>query len=181
MRESKSKPESAVGAAGAEVSAPRAHRLNQLTEAIIGAAIEVHRATGPGLMEWVYAQCLCFELGQRGLSFQRQVELPVEYKGIKLDCGFRMDLVVENEIALELKTVDPLLPIPSAQRLTYLKRSRKKIGPLINFNEPVLMKGLKQLANRAPDAAAAYPSAPSARSDFDFLFPRRLSVSAVNI
>jgi GxxExxY protein len=155
--------------------------LNELTEAIIGAAIEVHRATGPGLMESVYAQGLRFELSQRGLSFQRQVELPVEYKGIKLDCGFRMDLVVENEIVLELKTVDQLLPIHSAQRLTYLKLSRKKIGLPINFNEPMLTKGLKRLANRAPDAAAAYPSAPSACSGFDFLLPLRLSVSAVNI
>ena len=179
MREATSKPESAEGAESAEGSAPRAYRLNELTELIIGAAIEVHRATGPGLMESVYEHCLCYELSQRGLSFQRQVELPVAYKGIKLNCGFRMDVIVENQIVLELKTVDQLLPIHSAQLLTYLKLSGKKIGLLINFNEPVLKKGLKRLANRAPDAAIADPSAPSAFSGLDFLPALRLSVSAV--
>ena len=157
--------------------------LNQLTELIIGAAIEVHRATGPGLMESVYEQCLCYELSQRGVSFQRQVELPVSYKGIKLNCGFRMDMVVEDSVVLELKTVDELLPIHSAQLLTYLKLSGKKIGLLINFNEPVLKRGLKRLANRAPDAPPARPSAPSAPSAFsglDFLNSQRLCVSAVN-
>jgi len=183
MRESKSKPEIAEGAEAAETAMPRALGLNQLTEIIIGAAIEVHRATGPGLMESVYEQCLCYELSQRGLHFQRQVELPVKYKGIKLDCGFRMDMVVEDAIVLELKTVDELLPIHSAQLLTYLKLSGKRLGLLINFNEPVLKRGLRRLANHAPDAAAAEPSAPSARSaisGFDFLTSLRLSVSAVN-
>jgi GxxExxY protein len=157
--------------------------LNQLTEIIIGSAIEVHRATGPGLMESVYEQCLCYELSQRDLRFQREVELPVKYKGIKLDCGFRMDMIVEDAIVLELKTVDQLLPIHSAQLLTYLKLSGKKLGLLINFNEPVLKRGLRRLANHAPDAAAAEPSAPSASSalsDFSCLYSLRLSVSAVN-
>jgi GxxExxY protein len=163
-------------AEAAETPAPRALGLNRLTEIIIGAAIEVHRATGPGLMESVYEQCLCYELSQRGLRFQRQVELPVKYKGIKLDCGFRMDMVVEDAIVLELKTVDELLPIHSAQLLTYLKLSGKKLGLLINFNEPVLKRGLRRLANHAPDAAIAVPSA---FSGFDFL-SLRLSVSAVN-
>ena len=182
MRESKSKPESAEGAEAAEASATRTLGLNRLTELIIGAAIEVHRATGPGLMESVYEQCLCYEISQLGLSFQRQVELPVVYKGIKLDCGFRMDLVVESTVVLELKTVDELLPIHSAQLLTYLKLSGKKIGLSINFNEPVLKRGLRRLANHAPDDAAADPSAPSAPSafsGFDFLNSLRLSVSAV--
>ena len=182
MREPKSKPEIAEVAEAAETPAPRALGLNRLTEIIIGAAIEVHRATGPGLMESVYEQCLCYELSQRGLRFQRQVELPVKYKGIKLDCGFRMDMVVEDAVVLELKTVDQLLPIHSAQLLTYLKLSGKKVGLLINFNEPVLKRGLKRIANHAPDGATAVPSAPSASSafsGFDFLSPC-LSVSAVN-
>ena len=169
-------------AEAAETLMPRALGLNQLTEIIIGAAIEVHRATGPGSMESVYEQCLCYELSQRGLRFQRQVELPVKYNGIKLDCGFRMDMLVEDAIVLELKTVDELLPIHSAQLLTYLKLSGKKLGLLINFNEAVLKRGLRRLANHAPDAAAAEPSAPfapSALSGFDFL-SLRLSVSAVN-
>jgi GxxExxY protein len=169
-----------------------------LTETIIGAAIEVHRVTGPGLMESVYEECLCYELSQRGLRFQRQVELPVSYKGIKLDCGFRMDLVVEDSVVLELKTVDQLLPIHSAQLLTYLKLSGKKLGLLINFNEPVLKEGLKRLVNRFRDAEEVHrrdaeaqrtkpiPSAPSALSGFDFesfknsLKSLRLRVSAVN-
>jgi GxxExxY protein len=183
MKNSKSKPESAEGAEGAESAMPRPLGLNELTEKIIGAAIEVHRETGPGLMESVYEQCLCYELSQRGLRFQRQIELPVQYKAIKLDCGLRMDLVVEDAIVLELKTVSELLPIHSAQLLTYLKLSGKKIGLLINFNEQVLKNGLKRIANRAPDAPVAHPSAPSAPSAFSgfvFLNSLRLSVSAVN-
>ena len=119
--------------------------LNRLTELIIGAAVEVHRNTGPGLMESVYEECLCYELCQRGLKFQRQVELPIVYKKIKLNCGFRVDLVVEDTVVLELKTVEELLPIHSAQLLTYLKLSGKQLGLLINFNEPVLKRGLKRL------------------------------------
>ena len=131
-----------------------------ITEKIIGAAIEVHRVTGPGLLEAVYEECLCYELGQAGLTFRRQVDLPVVYKGLKLDCGFRMDVVVEDSIILELKTVEHLLPIHSAQLLTYLKLSGKQVGLLMNFNEPVLRRGLKRLA-------------------VDYQDPRRLGVSAV--
>jgi len=194
MRESKSKLESAEGAE--VIGSSLEPRL--LTEMIIGAAIEVHRVTGPGLMESVYEDCLCYELSQRGLRFQRQVELPVVYKGIKLNCGFRMDLVVEDSVVLELKTVDQLLPIHSAQLLTYLKLSGKKLGLLINFNEPVLTKGLKRLVNRFRDAEEVHrrdaeaqrtepiTSAPSALSGFDFkclkdsLRSLRLCVSPVN-
>jgi GxxExxY protein len=169
----KSKPE---GAKGAEVrSAFEAGRLDRLTELIIGAAIEVHRQTGPGLMESVYEECLCFELSQAGLAFQRQVHLPVSYKGVKLDCGFRMDLVVEGAVVLELKTVEQLLPIHSAQLLTYLKLSGMKVGLLLNFNEAVLKKGLKRLVNRFVDASAL--SASSALDEFED--SRRLCVSAV--
>jgi GxxExxY protein len=164
MRDSKSTPESTEGAEATEISVPRVFGLNRLTELIIGAAIEVHRNTGPGLMESVYEECLCYELSQRGLSFQRQVELPVAYKGIKLNCGFRMDLVVEDSIILELKTVERLLPIHSAQLLTYLKLSRKKLGLLINFNEPVLKKGLKRLAGATLEPSEALHSVFSATS-----------------
>jgi len=183
MRERTSKPENAEVAEVAEASSTRVLGLNQLTELIIGAAIEVHLATGPGLMESVYEECLCYELSQCKLSFQRQLELPVRYKGIKLDCGFRMDLVVEDAVVLELKTVAELLPIHTAQLLTYLKLSGKKLGLLINFNEPVLKRGLRRVANHAPDGAPAgtsAPSAPSAFSGFDLLNSLRLCVSAVN-
>jgi len=153
--------------------------LNQLTEQIIGAAIEVHRNTGPGLMESVYEECLCYELSQLGLHFERQVHLPVSYKGIKLDCGFKMDLLVEDTVVLELKTVDQLLPVHSAQLLTYLKLSGKKVGLLINFNESILTKGLKRLVNHFKEPSLpTVTSAPSAFSDLSFL-TLRLCVSAV--
>src|SRR5947209_14008183 len=106
--------------------------LDQLTERIIGAAIEVHRETGPGLLESVYEECLCYELSQLKLAFERQVQLPVLYKGVKLDCGFRMDLVVENAVVLELKAIESLLPVHSAQLLTYLKLAQKQVGLLMN-------------------------------------------------
>jgi GxxExxY protein len=180
MRDSKSKPERAEGAEVTFVS--RGLRLNQLTELIIGAAIEVHRVTGPGLIESVYEECLCYELSQRGLSFHRQVEMPIGYKGIKLSCGLRMDVVVEDAVVLELKTVEQLLPVHSAQLLTYLKLSGKKVGLLINFNERVLTHGLKRLVNHFPEPEATpVTSAPSAFSVFDFLNSQRLSVSAVKI
>jgi GxxExxY protein len=128
------------------ISPPRRRGAEDvITEKIIGAAIEVHRITGPGLLESVYEECLCYELSQARLTFRRQVDLPVVYKGIKLDCGFRMDVVVEDSIVLELKTVEHLLPVHSAQLLTYLKLSGKKVGLLMNFNEPVLRRGLKRL------------------------------------
>jgi GxxExxY protein len=157
MSDSKSTPEITEATEATEIAVPRMSGLNRLTESIIGAAIEVHRNTGPGLMESVYEECLCYELSQLGLKFQRQVELPVAYKGIKLNCGFRMDLVVEDSVVLELKTVDQLLPIHSAQLLTYLKLSGKKLGLLINFNEPLLKRGLKRLTT----APAVAPKAPS--------------------
>src|SRR5580704_3091180 len=158
MRELKSKSENTEVGESTEVELPQVLGLNRLTELIIGAAIEVHRNTGPGLMESVYEECLCYELNQLGLKFQRQIELPVSYKQIKLNCGFRMDLVVEDAVVLELKTVDQLLPIHSAQLLTYLKLSGKKLGLLINFNETVLKKGLKRLANVTLQPSEALPS-----------------------
>lgn len=162
-----SKPESAKRAEGVS---------DRLTEMIIGAAIEVHRNTGPGLLESTYEECLCYELSQLDLSFQRQVALPVSYKGLKLDCGYRMDLVVEDAVILELKTVDRVLPVHVAQLLTYLKLSAKTVGLLLNFNEPVLKKGIKRLVNHFhEDSAARIPSASKS------LKTPRLRVSAVHI
>jgi len=97
--------------------------INELTGQIIGAAIEVHKALGPGLLESVYEECLCHELDRRKISFERQKSLPIEYKGVKLDCGYRLDVVVEETIVLELKACDRLEPIHKAQLLTYLKLS----------------------------------------------------------
>jgi len=112
------------------------------TSPILGAAIEVHRHLGPGLLESAYEECLCHELRLRGLCFQRQVGLPVEYKGLKLDCGYKIDLLVQDEVILELKAVEKLLPIHQAQLLTYLKLAHKRVGLLINFNVPLLTQGI---------------------------------------
>jgi GxxExxY protein len=122
-------------------------KLKDLTESIIEAAIEVHRQTGPGLMESAYEERLCDELRQLRLRFERQVQLPIPYKGVKLDCGYRMDLVVEDLVVLALKTVDKLLLVHSAQLLSYLKLSGKRVGLLLNFHVPVLTKGIKRLTN----------------------------------
>lgn len=119
----------------------------ELTHSIRGALIEVHRALGPGLLESAYEQCLCHELMLRGLSFERQVELPVRYKGVLLDCGYRIDLVVEGRVLLELKSVEAVHPIHEAQVLTYLKISGLRIGLLINFNVPKIIEGIKRIAN----------------------------------
>jgi GxxExxY protein len=119
----------------------------RITEAIIGAAIEVHRQLGPGLLESAYEACLYREITQRGLNVTRQVGLPVEYKGAKVDCGYRLDLVVEGEVVVELKAVESLLPIHNAQLITYLKLSGYPIGLLINFNVTMLRNGLRRLVN----------------------------------
>lgn len=118
---------------------------DRLTERIIGFAIEVHRQLGPGLLESAYEECLCYELQQSGLRFRRQVPLPVVYKAIRLDCGYRIDLVVEELVILELKTVERLIPVHEAQLLTYLKLSGLRIGLLLNFNSPVLKDGIRRL------------------------------------
>ena len=118
--------------------------FNELTEAIIGAAMEVHRALGPGLLESIYEMCLCRELSIRGIPFERQVLIPVEYKGVKLDCGYRADIVVDGTILLEIKAIDSLLPIHDAQLLSYLKLGGWKIGLLINFNVELLKDGLRR-------------------------------------
>jgi GxxExxY protein len=114
------------------------------TGPIIGAAIEVHRQLGPGLLESAYEECLCHELHLRGIGFRRQIELPVEYKGIKLDCGYRLDLIVQDEVVVELKCVERVLPVHEAQLLTYMRLAGKQVGLLINFNVPVLTRGISR-------------------------------------
>ena len=116
-----------------------------LTEKVIGAAIEVHRGLGPGLLESAYQECLCHELNLTGLAFEREVGLPVLYKGVRLDCGYKMDLVVEGRVIVELKTVERLLPIHEAQLLTYLRLAQIHTGLLLNFNVPALRQGIKRL------------------------------------
>ena len=113
-----------------------------ITEGIIGAAIEVHRALGPGLLESAYEECLCHELNLRGLEFKRQVPLPLAYKGVKLNCGYRLDIVVEDEVIVEVKAVEKPLPLYEAQLLTYLRLSGKRVGLLLNFNVAVLKDGI---------------------------------------
>lgn len=112
-----------------------------LTERVIGAAIEVHRSLGPGLLESAYEECLCHELQLRGIGFERQVPLPVEYKGVKLDCGYRLDLIVGNVLIIEIKCVEHVLPVHEAQLLTYLKMTSKRVGLILNFNSSVLTRG----------------------------------------
>ena len=118
-----------------------------LSRDIIGAAIEVHRHLGPGLLESVYEKCLCKELALRGIEFERQVSLPVEYKGASLDCGYRLDVVVQDIVIIEIKSVESLLPIHQAQLLTYLKLSARKLGMLLNFNVPVMRQGIKRIVH----------------------------------
>ena len=120
-------------------------RENDLSHEIIGAAIEVHRQLGPGLLESAYEECLAHELFWRNISFERQKPMPVVYKDVKLDCGYRLDFLVAGLVVVELKAVDALAPIHEAQVLTYLKLSQCKLGLVINFNVPVLKDGIKRL------------------------------------
>ncbi len=117
-------------------------KINDITESVIGAAIEVHRALGPGLLESAYTQCLCYELTLRKLPFALELPLPVVYKGLKLDCGYRLDLVVANTVVVEVKAVERLASVHSAQLLTYLRLGAWKAGLLINFNVPLLRDGI---------------------------------------
>ncbi len=117
----------------------------ELTDKIIASAIEVHRHLGPGLLESAYEECFCHELYLQGVPFERQKSLPLEYKGIKLDCGYRMDIVVDNKVVVELKCVDKITSIHEAQLLTYLRLSEIKVGLIINFYTGVLKDGIKRL------------------------------------
>lgn len=121
--------------------------LNTITAKILDACIDVHKNLGPGLLESVYEYCLYKELENRGINVKQQVFLPVVYKGEEIDINFRMDLLVEDEIVIELKSVETILPIHEAQILTYLKLADKKLGLLINFNVPLLKNGFKRFIN----------------------------------
>lgn len=124
--------------------------LNEITKIIIGKAIEVHKHVGPGLLENAYKECLYYELTQAGVRVQKEQELLVRYKNVQLDCGYRMDLVVEEKVVIEIKAVISLLPIHTAQLLTYLKQGDYKVGLLINFNVKTLKHGIKRLVNSYP-------------------------------
>lgn len=129
-------------------------RLNRLTEKIIGSAMKVHRALGPGLLESAYQACLAFELADRGLKVVQQDPLPVIYRGVRLSCGYRIDLVVEDAVIVEVKSVARLEPIHEAQVISYLKLSDRRVGLLINFNVKLLKHGIRRLVNEFPQSAS---------------------------
>ena len=120
---------------------------NRLSQAIIGAAIEVHRNLGPGLLETVYEQAVCYELSSRKINFERQKILPVRYKDVNLDCSLRLDILVENLVIIELKAVEKIDPLFEAQLLTYLKISGLWLGMLLNFNVSVMKDGIRRIVN----------------------------------
>ena len=128
--------------------------LNAVTHSIIAAAIEVHRHLGPGLLESAYQECVCLELSRMGVSFRREVALPLAYKGLKLDCSYRIDLLVEDSVIVELKAIEQLLPIHSSQLLTYLRAAQKPVGLLINFNVLVLKDGINRVVNGFQEATS---------------------------
>lgn len=128
-------------------------RLDQITRKIIGAAIEVHKVVGPGLLESAYQACVAFELRQRELHVEEQVPLPLLYKKVRLDCGYRIDLLVEDSVIVEIKAVEQLSPIHDAQLLSYLRLTHKRVGLLINFHTRVLKDGLRRIVNEFPDSA----------------------------
>ncbi len=129
---------------GAENTESTEMELNAITNQIIGAAIEVHKALGPGLLESAYEECLCRELTLRRIEFERQKPLPVEYKGTRLDCGYRIDLSVAGAVVVEIKAIEAIAPIHEAQLLSYLKLGGWKLGLLINFNVSVLKDGIRR-------------------------------------
>jgi GxxExxY protein len=120
-------------------------KINEVTEAIIGAAIEVHRTLGPGLLESAYQECLAREMTLRQIAFEREKPLPLEYKGAKLDCGYRLDFLIAELVVVEVKAADSLPPISQAQLLTYMKLGGWKVGLIINFHAPLLKEGIKRL------------------------------------
>ncbi|MCP4402489.1 MAG: GxxExxY protein [bacterium] len=122
-------------------------RSDRLSKNIIGAAIEVHRELGPGLLESAYEICLCHELSLRKIPFAHQIPLPVQYKGVHLDCGYRLDILVDDLVIVELKAVQKLQPVDEAQLLTYLRLKKIWLGLLINFNVPVLKNGIRRIVN----------------------------------
>ena len=120
-------------------------QLDDLSHRVIACALEVHRHLGPGLLESAYEECLAYELEQAGFAIERQKPLRVTYKGVQLDCGYRLDLLIEGRLIVELKTVEKLLPIHEAQLLTYLRLARMPVGLLMNFNATVLKEGLRRM------------------------------------
>ena len=126
-------------------------RLDQITDSIIGAGIKVHRALGPRLLESAYEACLAFELAELGLKIERQKPVPVVYREVKLDCGYRADIIVEQAVVIEMKVVEQLAPIHQAQLLSYLKLTGCKVGLLINFNVKVLKDGVVRMVNNYPE------------------------------
>lgn len=123
---------------------PNQEDINDLTGQVIGASIEVHKALGPGLLESAYCTCLCAELDLRQMPYEREIDLPIEYKGTKLHSGYRLDLVVANQLIVELKATEAIRPVHEAQILTYLKLTGLKTGLLINFNVPILKQGIRR-------------------------------------
>lgn len=134
-------------------------KLDLITQEIIGAAIEVHRRLGPGLLESAYEACFAFELRERGFKIEQQISLPVVYRDVKLDCGYRLDLVVEDVVIVEIKAVEHLLPVHSAQILSYLRLSHRNVGLLINFHVTLLKNGVKRIVHEFPDSAYSAISA----------------------
>jgi GxxExxY protein len=128
-------------------------QLDFITGQVIGAAIEMHRHLGPGLLESAYEACLAFELRERGLKVEQQKPLPLVYKDVRLDCGYRLDLVVNESVIVEIKAVDQVLPIHDAQLLSYLRLTGISVGLLINFHVNILKNGVKRVVNEFPDAA----------------------------
>jgi len=134
-------------------------RPNTITEQVIGAAIEVHRTLGPGLLESAYEVCLVFELRERGFRVEQQKPLPVVYKNVKLDCGCRLDLVIEDRVIVEVKAVEKLTSVHDAQLLSYLRLYGCKVGLLINFHVSMLKNGVRRIVNEFPDSAISATSA----------------------
>ena len=123
---------------------PKRISVNETTREIIAAAIAVHRALGPGLLESAYEECLCQELALRGIPFERQVPLPLEYRGIQLECGYRLDILVAGAVVVEVKSIEAIAPIHEAQLLTYLRLGAWQVGLLMNFNVVVLKNGIRR-------------------------------------
>ena len=119
--------------------------LNELSQRVIGLCIEVHRVLGPGLLESAYEAALAYELSQARIPFQKQIDLPLDCQGVKLDCGYRLDFIIANELIVELKAVQEILPVHKAQLLTYLKLNQKPLGLLVNFNVPLLKDGIERV------------------------------------
>ena len=118
-----------------------------LSQRVIGLAMEVHRHLGPGLLESAYEQCLCYELQRADIAYQRQVSVPVSYKGVQLDCGYRMDVLVERELVREIKATEKLIPLHEAQLLSYLRLANMRVGLLMNFNSILLKDGIRRMVN----------------------------------